>query len=478
MARNLTACTLVLLTATIVRGEPEKLPPKPLTLYPVAPAGRALRYALLPELRDQTPGNAAARYERAVKLMPRPLTDDESTQTDRWLEMPVKDLPREDLRKFLKRYQNTLREVEAAARCEQCDWGITERLRKNGVRSNPLPEGMKSLRDFAFALDLRARLELADGQVEQALGTVRIGLAMARQAADAPSLVGALIGLAVASRMTYRLEEVLQHPKAPNLYWPLTDLPRPFVDVRNGLQGERVAAYGTFPGLAEVAGNSNAGPVSAEKIKEWADVVLDKKNYLGNFDGARELARALIRKHDGAKQALIAQGRPRAKVEAMPHLQVALLHALRLHDQLLDEEMKWQSLPYWQARPGLVRRDQRVRELQTKHDKDAPDSLVIQPAQLLGPTSVILLTARTRLDRRFAALRCIEAIRLYAAAHGGKLPVTLADIKEVPLPIDPVSGKGFGYKLVGAKALLTAPPFPGEKPTQYNTISYELSIKH
>src|SRR6516165_1306001 len=202
MTRNLTACMLILLAAAAARAEPETIPPTKLVLHPVAPSGRALRYPLLPELRDQTPGNAAARYERALKLMPRPLTDDESTQTDRWLEMPMKDLPREDLRKFLKRYQDTLREVGAAARCEQCDWGISARLRKNGTRLNPLPEGMRSLRDFAFALDFRARLELADGQVEKALGTVQTGLAVARQAADAPSLVGALIGLAIASRMT------------------------------------------------------------------------------------------------------------------------------------------------------------------------------------------------------------------------------------------------------------------------------------
>ena len=59
------------------------------------------------------------------------------------------------------------------------------------------------------------------------------------------------------------------------------------------------------------------------------------------------------------------------------------------------------------------------------------------------------LGARTRMDRRVAALRCVEAVRLYAAAHDGKLPPSLDEIKDVPVPRDPVDDKPFGYRLVG-----------------------------
>ena len=59
-----------------------------------------------------------------------------------------------------------------------------------------------------------------------------------------------------------------------------------------------------------------------------------------------------------------------------------------------------------------------------------------------------VLTTQARLEQRLAMLRTVEAIRLDAAKNGGKLPSSLADLN-VPIPIDPVSGKLFDYKLDG-----------------------------
>ena len=61
-----------------------------------------------------------------------------------------------------------------------------------------------------------------------------------------------------------------------------------------------------------------------------------------------------------------------------------------------------------------------------------------------------------RLDRRIAALRCVEAIRLYAAEHN-QLPDSLDDITEVVIPLNPVDGQPFDYKRNGHQATLVAP---------------------
>jgi hypothetical protein len=50
----------------------------------------------------------------------------------------------------------------------------------------------------------------------------------------------------------------------------------------------------------------------------------------------------------------------------------------------------------------------------------------------------------------------VEALRLYAAAHEGRLPATLDQITEVPVPLDPVSGRAFDYRLNGDTAVLTS----------------------
>jgi hypothetical protein len=54
----------------------------------------------------------------------------------------------------------------------------------------------------------------------------------------------------------------------------------------------------------------------------------------------------------------------------------------------------------------------------------------------------------------------LEALRIYAAAHEGQLPQSLADLTEVPIPEDPVTCKPFVYRLVDSKAILEGPALP------------------
>jgi hypothetical protein len=71
--------------------------------------------------------------------------------------------------------------------------------------------------------------------------------------------------------------------------------------------------------------------------------------------------------------------------------------------------------------------------------------------------------------------QCIEALRLYAAAHEGKFPKELSRITEVPVPNDPVMQKPFVYRCTGSDAVLEAPAPEGA--TERDAIRYELSLK-
>ncbi|MCH8923200.1 MAG: hypothetical protein IIA67_08655 [Planctomycetes bacterium] len=64
--------------------------------------------------------------------------------------------------------------------------------------------------------------------------------------------------------------------------------------------------------------------------------------------------------------------------------------------------------------------------------------------------------AAARTQRRREVLRIVEALRLYAARHDGRLPEKLSDVTEVPIPINPLTGKAFGYQLDGKTAVLNA----------------------
>jgi hypothetical protein len=479
MRPTLIACTLALMSGATVADDSESLPPTKLHLTPQAAPVPALRYQLLTELRDQRPGNAAEHYKKAYQLLEKNRAQDWQQVVDEWLKMPLQELPRKDVAAFLKPHAEAFRELDAAARCEGCDWELTDQLRKTGGVAR-LDE-IAHIRDLGTFLIVRARLELADGELDKALRSTQTGFAMARHAAQCPALIASLVSVSLAERMTRTLEETLQNPKAPNLYWALTDLPRPFVDLRRGLQGERLMTYGNFPGLAEAAADPDAGAMAPEQIKECVDRLLERDRFDVNsslFPDRNALGKAVRDKYELGKKALIEKGgRPREKVEAMPHVQVALLHAMSEYDRVFDELVKWQNLSYAEAAPGLHASREEAVQMKHKallHTADAP---ALSLAALLLPACEKAYKARARVDRHLAALRCVEAIRLYTAAHEGKLPGQLEDIKEVPVPIDPSRGKVFRYELDGNKATLTCEPIPHDKLETSMAPAYELILK-
>jgi hypothetical protein len=470
MRREFT-CLAVLLAAAVpaTAQAPPEVEPIKLTLSPAAAPSPALKYKLLPELKDQTPGNAALEYYRAFS--PEWWGNIRQAQTwekvEKALQVPLADLPRKDL-DWLES-NNMLRQVDSASRREYCEWGMAERLRKEGF-GLLLPD-IQSLRQIATLLAVRARLEIAAGQYDRAVDTLQTGFALARYTGDGVILIQDLVGIAVAGQMLDRLAELMQQPGAPNVYWALTDLPHPFVDLRRGLQGEKMGLYGSIPGLRDI----ETTPLTPEQQQELVKFmgggldVLFGSGPRPNWD-ARLMGIALtIRAYPEARQALIAEGRKPEEVEALPALQVVLLHSLHQYQRLQDDIFKWAGLPYWEARPRLEQTDKDFRTARAR--------LEAMPFLEALPAIQKVVAASARLERRVAALRCVEAIRLYASAHDGKLPATLGAITEVPIPTDPMTGQAFHYQVTGDRATLSASAPPGEQANPSTTLTYELTLR-
>ena len=153
-------------------------------------------------------------------------------------------------------------------------------------------------------------------------------------------------------------------------------------------------------------------------------------------------------------------------MDALPPAQAVLLYFMAQYDEARDDVLKWLSLPPWQAQAGVERVERRLR---------AQPSDGAGGALLLGllPTLSKVLAAQVRTERYVAGLRGAEALRLYAAAHGGKPPARWADITEVPLPTDPLTGKDLSalYRLdpdgKGVLDLLPPPPMPASIGRRY-----------
>ncbi|HEY7326729.1 MAG TPA: hypothetical protein VH592_03755 [Gemmataceae bacterium] len=463
-------CLTVFLTVAVAacaqessEGEPIKL-----TLSPAAAPSPALKYLLLPELIDQTPGNAALEYYRAFS----PewwgnIRQQKTWETiDKALQTPLEKFPRKDLG-WLDN-NRMLEQVDRAARREFVDWGMGERLRREGYELL-LPD-VQSLRQISALLAARARLEIAESRFDKALYTLQTGLALAHHVGDGVILIQDLVGMAVAQQTLAQVEELIQRPSSPNLYWALTQLPRPFFDIRKALQGEKLGMYATIPELRSLE-NTPLTPEQQQRLLQFLGGGMDALSYGRPPNWNNQLVGMFLvaRAYPESKQALIAEGRKAEEVEALPTLQVVLIHSLHQYQRLQDDEFKCASLPYWEAQPQMDRATRRFRQARQRLE-------AIPFIEFLPAIQKVIATA-VRTDRRIAVLRCIEAIRIYGASHGAKLPPSLDAIREVPIPIDPMTGKAFVYRVSGERAVLLGPPLSGEQANSPNSLRYELTFR-
>jgi hypothetical protein len=472
MIRSLFSCCVVLLYGAVGLAQPPQT--IKLTLTPAKPPTPALRYQLLPDARVTISGDAAPSYRQALDLTKKLSSNQKRWKLlVSWTDLPLDKLPKDEMRKVLAEYDNIYELLDRAARCDHCNWGLLQRLRERGIAPGELDDILQ-MSECVTLLMLRARLEIADNQFDKVLVTLRNGLALARHTGETEGLHTFCFGVERADLMEEELDEFIGRANAPNVYYALTDLPTPLVGMRKALQGERILCLGTFPGLTESAVNLDAGNMTAKQIEDCVSNLDHLRLYSGgkvDYTDRKKLAQRILDKHQVAKTALIAAGRPREKVEAMSHMQVALLHGLLEYDTLFDQIVVADNLPYCE----MTKRFKEVEVEREKRLKDA-NAPALALAQVFWFDLEKISSARVRTDRKIALLRTIEAIRFYAATHDGKLPPTLAAIKEVPIPLDPMSGKSFDYQLDSDIATLRGLPPGQETPNALNSVTYELRI--
>ncbi len=441
-----------------------------LTLEPMAEPVPALKYILLPQLRDRERGNAVLRYYRAFSPEWQSHRREPKffERLDNANEKPLRDVKPAEINSLMRSFsRGILKEVDLGARRSYCDWEMNDRIREDGI-GLLLPD-VQGFREFAQLLKLRARQELLAGEYDNAARTLQTGIQLARHAVEGPTLIHSLVGVAVAAMMLTVVDDWVDRPGAPNLYWALTDLPRPLLSIRNGLEGERLFMDWIFPGYRELLDDPKV-PASSGRVQ----TSLQKYAGMLEMEGAARVVGPLIsslRTYPRAKRFLRQSGRSAAEIEAMPALQAVFLYEIHQYDIAYDDLRKWASMPYSEAAPHVRRITERMK---TARAEQQPGTTV---ASLLLPAIDKVLAAPVRVQRKIAALRCVEALRLHAAAHGGKLPEKLDEVTEVPIPLDPRLGKPFEYRLEGNKAVLIGPTPAGEKPNQSNTIRYELTMR-
>jgi hypothetical protein len=353
-----------------------------------------------------------------------------------------------------------LRQADRAARLDTPDWQVLLRLKADGIGTF-LPD-VQQLRPVAAALKVRFRAEVALGRFDEAIRTAKTLFAMSRHVGEHPTFIGNLVGIAVAYQAIGPLEEMLEQPGCPNLYWALTNLPDPLVPLTRGAAGERLVTAWVFRELDDTV------PMSAEQIKRF---IADKDELLGlgkpvkEVEGVRGWLAAKTRDEAvvrAARRRLIEYGLPEGRLLRFPADQVILLDEKRAFEVVFDDLIKTLAFPTWQGEA-----------MAAAIPSDKERGLF---ADTLVPAVSQVHRAQGRLDQRIALLRHVEALRLYASGHKGALPASLSEIP-VPLPADPFTGKPFRYEVIGNTAHLRGTPPRGVENDPAFRIHYEVTLQ-
>ena len=225
---RLVACSILAFAAILPVASDARARQKPdtgspriynLALTP-APVNPARHDALLPRPDELTDGDAATHYTKAAEALP-PNLDEQ--QIHAWLKVPLADLPQPQARQIIQQTRTCLDHAARGTTCKTCNWPPFQ----PGI----MPPHLKQYRMLTHLMNLKARLQIAQGRFDEAIATIRTNLAMAKHIGESPTVVQGMVGVAMATMALQRIEDLAQVQSSPNLFPALKALPRPLIDL-------------------------------------------------------------------------------------------------------------------------------------------------------------------------------------------------------------------------------------------------------
>lgn len=410
-----------------------------LEVTPAAPPTPAMKYQLLFEnLADRRPGNAAITYLQATLLV----GTDTPAKVDKALDAyEAKDFKAFDASVESINAQSLMQVLNVAARRETADWQPP--FRETGVRT--LLPHLSPMRDISNYIKVRALHQVHQGQTDDAIATLRIGYTMSDAVGHEPVLVAALVSVGMFANLNDPVADLIRRPDSPNLYWAMADLPRRLPTFRSCFEGGRLgSATSTVPALARALAGQE---LTAD---EWRATLTEVSAIIKATDGKAPPDPFKNTSPDvlNAAREWYAKSRhiPAEQAEKVDPAAVLGPYYFDRYVFAYDEMYKLRPLPY----PALLR-------MATEYVKNVEAWRKEQPANpfLHGlPALDRAMATFARIDRSLAALTAVEAIRAYAASHGGSLPQRLVDVTETPVPNNPYTDRPFEYRVDGGVATL------------------------
>ncbi|HSV14068.1 MAG TPA: hypothetical protein VLI90_07400, partial [Tepidisphaeraceae bacterium] len=318
------------------------------------PATAGMTHQLLTDPRDMRRGDAAVPLMRAALLF----GNVRQEEVGKVYDARDGDPKRFDAmaRPIVETMGNYVTLVADAACREHADWDAGSERGINAL----LPE-LNGMRELANMLDVIATYQIHQGQLEEALNSIRLQYELGRKVGQSRVLVSNLVALGIISLANDRLADVMNHADAPNLYWSLARLPRPMLRIDRAFEGERRMLIDTVPILAEARSRELSGDHWRDVYKQLS--VLDDQSKSGKstkqsnrFDLDEQL------RPGGVGQAILATAQERyAQSHNIPAGEAAELDAVKVvaayyyeqYQNVIDGMTRPINLPYPQLIPAL-----------------------------------------------------------------------------------------------------------------------------
>jgi hypothetical protein len=430
--------------------------PLELTVSPAEEPRPALRYRLLPISSELNPGDAAPMYLRLRHELSEESWKQIQEKHDAWAALPLEKLPKGEARTFVDQWSGRIKLLRIGTRRQLCDWSYPLAEQRLEMIEILLPD-CQAMREWARLLQIQARVETAEHKYDKAIDTIETGMAFGRHVGQGPFLINNLVGIAICAVMLDRVEEVISQPGAPNLYWALSALPRPLVSLRDALETEQRMGENIIPELAmthEPLSRAQWGVLVEklyDRLRRLAEKVTSDPKVNAKLRSQLDLDLESFKKENlGPSQEYLNKTRRMdpMRVKVMSDDEVIARALIGQYQDMRDDYFKISYLSWRDARTQSDGAEARLKSVSS-----GPLGVLAE----LQSSVINCLRSQTYLDRRVAGLRVVEAMRLYAASHEGKLPEDLKQVTEVPLPDDPATGKPFEFRREGAVAVIVLP---------------------
>jgi hypothetical protein len=380
-----------------------------------------------------SPGNAAVSYYQALLLFTQnndsgDKASDNLDKVSNWIQQSPGEVDWDEVEKHLAPYGACMRELFRGTKMTECDWNLP--LKEQGFQT--LLPHLSSIRNLGRLLILQSKLDFFRGNMQGALDSTGAGFRLAQHIAQGDTLIEGLVAIAVLHQTIQSLETLIQSPECPNLYWSLTQLPSPLLDIRDSMRYEM---------LAELLFDSTDLQKGPKKFSTdaWRKLV-DKFYSLMGDAGRDEFSRDWLSTGVGivnyphAKRLLLDVGFTQNEVDSMPVSEALIRQAWEEITHTRDERMKWYGLPYWQNYKALGELDE-GNEFLEKADLFSIINRMLIPALSKAQQKFVML------DQKIVMLRAIEACRMQLAMTPDQPLSEWPDVAvHFASPIDPGTG--------------------------------------